>query len=206
MLAISVIGFLVLLCIGRNLVLGTLAWKDRIKAKQIRNKERTRRQFSEARNSLVELAIARDIDIRSMSFRFFYHINTAFIRRPDQYRAISKLLVSLFLNQHDSSSGEELLAESKSWSPAVKSVVRATADALGYVVIDYSATLRFMFRLEKRLDPKSTPFHMLSNVRQSMIKRQESIAEIAEAREAMYQMADNPMTILSKSSRSLAHV
>src|SRR5437588_7394466 len=101
MFALSVIAFLILLCIGRNLILGTLAWKDRARAKQTRNKERTRRQFSEARIALVELALARDIDIRSMSFRFFYHINTAFIRRPDQYRAISKLLVSLFLNQHE---------------------------------------------------------------------------------------------------------
>lgn len=206
MRAASIILLLAIAVIVKNLVLGTWAAKDRSRIRHYRNKERTRRQFAEARNALTELALTRDTDVNSMSFRFFYYINTAFMRRPDQYREISGVLVALFLNQHNSSSSEELLAESRMWSPGFKAVVRKTADALGYVVIDYSWWRRFMFKLEKRLDPGSTPFRMLSKWRRSLEEKETPINEISLSRRAMYKMADNPLSILSGSQdRSLAH-
>src|SRR5205809_425605 len=104
--ALSFIVLVALLGAAKNIALGICASIENRRARQIRNKERTRRQFAEARNALMNLVIASDVDVNSMSFRFFYYINTAFMRRPDQYRQISRILVSLFLNQHDSSSGE----------------------------------------------------------------------------------------------------
>ena len=190
--AISLIVLVVLLWAARNIALGICASIENRRARQTRNKERTRRQFAEARNALMNLAIAKDVDVNSLSFRFFYYINTAFMRRPDQYREISIVLVNLFLNQHDSSSGEELLAESRHWSPSFKSVVRLTAGALGYVVLDYSWSVRLMFRLEKRMDPESTPFRMLKRIAEH---KEKPIVEIQETQAAMYRLADNPLSI-----------
>jgi hypothetical protein len=192
---VSFIVLVILLCMIRNIIIGTWAWRDRTKARHERNKERTRRQFAEARNALMELVIAGEVDVSSMSFRFFYYINTSFMRRPDQYRDISGILFSLFLNQHDSSSGEELLAESKTWSLGFKSVVRETANALGYVVVDYSPFMRFVYSLERKFNAKSTPFQMLNKMRATMVENEKPIAEISQARQAMYRMADNPLAL-----------
>src|SRR5262249_16131570 len=129
-----------------------------------------------------------------------------FMRSPDQYREISGLLVSLFLNHHDSSPSEELLAESKHWTPSFKAVVRSTADALGYVVIDYSWSMWLIFRMEKWLDSRSTPFGMLNELGSSIPKKERPIVEISQSRRAMYQMANNPLSIITTPSpRPLAH-
>ena len=206
-IAISVLVLLALALIVRNLILGIWAFVDHRRIKHSRNKERTRRQFAESRNALVELAMAREVDVKSRSFQLFYHINTAFMRRPDQYREISGLLVRLFLDHHNSSPAEELLAESKNWSPGFKAVVRSTADALGYVVLDYSWFIRLMFRLEKLFDSNSTPFRMLSEFRTSIEEKEKPIIEISQSRRAMYQMADNPLSVITTPSpRPLAHV
>jgi len=159
--------------------------------------ERTRRQFAEARNMLMKLVMHRAVDVDSTSFKFFYYINTAFMRRPDQYQDVCGVLVSLFLHQENSSSGDELLAESKTWSEGFKAVVRETANALGYVVIDYSWLMRLAFKLGRK---EASPFHMLSSVRAQIVAREERIAEIAEARKAMYKMAE-----MRPSTGSLAH-
>ena len=199
MTAAAILLLVASLWIAKNFVLGVWTYVDFTRLRQVRNKDRTRRQFAEARNALMELAIAKDVEVDSLSFRFFYHIITAFMRCPDQYREVSGVLVTLFLNQHHSSSGEKLLAESRTWTPGFRAVVRQTADALEYVVVDYSWVVRFMFRVERKLHPGSTPFVMLHRMRTNLQNKEKPIIVIASSRASMYRMADNPLSLVPAS-------
>jgi hypothetical protein len=137
------------------------------------------------------MATERAADPDSLSFQCFYYINTAFMRNPEQYREISRDLVKLFLDQHQSSSGEELWAESKEWSPAFKECVKLTANALGYLVLDYSWSIRWAFKIERKLNPTSTsPFHFMRRMSTTLEEKEkeEPIIKIRETQRAMYQM------------------
>lgn len=189
MTAISILALIFVLWAIREVVIGVLAWLDSRKIRHERNSERTRRQFAEARNRLVKLAVDRRVDVNSASFKYFYQINTAFMRRPDQYREISAAVAYSFLKpDSDSPSDEELLREAKDWSPEFKKVVRATADAMGYLLLDYSFFLRLMFRMEKKHDPHSHPFKMMRRFA-AKVEKEKPVIQIRQTQRAMYTMA-----------------
>ena len=110
------------------------------------------------------------------------------MRRPDQYREISAAVAYLFMKIPDSPPSHELLDESKNWSPEFKQVVRGTADAMGYLLLDYSLFIRMMFYSEKRHEPDSTPLRMLRKLAEK-VERQKPVIQIRQTQKAMYSMA-----------------
>jgi hypothetical protein len=182
------IVILVVIWIGRELIVGLYIWRGRRRFRNELRVEQAQCQFAIARNKLMSLAVNKEIDVNTRSFKSFYRVNTAFMRRPDQYREIAAMLVHMFLNIHDSSSGEELLAESKNWSPAFREVVRNTADAMETLILNYSLLVRKMFWLEKKLDANSTPSRMLKRIA-TKAEKEKAIANIRQTRNAMYKMA-----------------
>lgn len=188
MSVVTFIAIIALIWTGRELIVGIFIWRSRHIFRNELRKERAEGQFAIARNKLMNLALASEIDVNTISFKSFYSINTAFMRRPDQYSEMTAALVHLFLNVHDSSQGEELQAESKRWSPAFREVVKDTADAMDYLVLDYSWIIRWMFRLEKRHNPDSTPLRMLKRLAYS-VEKEQPIADIRQTQNAMYRMA-----------------
>ncbi len=187
-MALSIIALVLVLWAIRELIVGTWAWIDTRKVRHERNVERTRRQFAEARNHLFRLMLEHKVNVDSVSFKHFYQINTAFMRRPDQYREISAAVAYLFLKMPDSPPSQEMLDESKDWSPEFKQVVRATADAMGYLLLDYSLFIRLMFYSEKRHDPDSTPVRMLRKLA-AKVERERPVVQIRQTQKAMYSMA-----------------
>lgn len=189
MIAVSFICLVVVLWTGKELIIGIWAWVDYRKLKHTRNTERTRRQFAEARNELMRAAIEKQVDFNSMSFQYFYRLNTAFMRRPDQYREIMAAIAHSVLNPQDSKTGEEVITESSNWSPEFKRIVKTTADAMGYLLLDYSLFLRIAFRLEKRFNPESTPILMLRGWAEKFIEKEPPLADIRHTQNAMYRLA-----------------
>lgn len=174
----------------RELVVGIVVMRSRRKYRHDYRVERTQSHFAAARNELMRLAVAGEVDVNTKSFQRFYYLNTAIMRRPDQYVELSRAMVGAFLSRKGDAD-EQLSIESKSWSPAFREVVKATANAMNYIILDYSRLMRFMFRLEKLKDPESNPHRMLSRAAK-MIENKEkekTLSQIRRTQTVMYTMA-----------------
>lgn len=141
---------LILILMGwalREVVLGIVVFRQR---KSIRHKWRvecTQRQFAEARNKLMEAALAGELDSNSATFQFFYWLNTRMMRRPDEYEQISALLRETVLSWTRGSNESDLARETRDWSDSTRGAVTLTAFAIHMLVIDYSLMLRSFMRL-----------------------------------------------------------
>jgi hypothetical protein len=187
--AITLIVVIAVLWATRDLIIGFYVWLSRRKYRHEYRTERTQSHFAVARNDLMRLAIAGEVDVNSTSFRRIYSLNTVLMRRPDQYPEFSQAITYMFVSNHNAEPDEELERESKEWSPAFRQVVRATAHAMDYIVLDYSWLMRQMFRLEKKLDPDLTPKGMLSRISKRAKEKEKSISEIRRTQKVMYKMA-----------------
>lgn len=190
MSAITFIVIVGILWAVRELVVGIVVRRSRRKYRHEYRVERTQSHFAAARNELMRLAVAGEVDVNSRSFQRFYYVNTAIMRRPDQYAEISHAMVTAVLTRQGEPD-EQLSRESKNWSPAFREVVKATAHAMDYIILDYSRLVRFMFRLEKIKDPESNPHRMLTGIAK-MIENEEkerTLAQIRRTQSVMYTMA-----------------
>lgn len=187
--AITLIVVIAVLWAVRDLIIGFYVWLSRRKYRHEYRTERTQSHFAAARNDLMRLAIAGEVNVNSTSFKRIYSLNTALMRRPDQYPEFSQAITYMFVSNHNAEPDEELERESKEWSPAFKQVVRATARAMDYIVLDYSWLMRLMFRLEKKQDPELTPKGMLSRISKRAKEKEKSISEIRRTQKVMYKMA-----------------
>jgi len=156
MYGLSVLLLAALLWILRELIVGTQTWWRRFDTRYRKRVEETQRHFAEARNQLMEAAIGGNIDVDSEAFKLFYGINTAFMRRPDQYEEISKALTTISVLDEDPESAEAMRVEVEDLSPEALDALRRTGDALGHLVIDYSFLLKNAYRLMKRSNPDLT--------------------------------------------------
>jgi len=187
--AITLIVVIAVLWAARDLIIGFYVWHSRQKYRHEYRTERTQSHFAVARNDLMRLAIAGEVNVNSTSFRRIYSLNTALMRRPDQYPEFSQAITFMFVSNHNAEPDEELERESKQWSPAFRQVVKATAHAMDYIILDYSWIMRQMFRLEKRLYPDATPKRMLGRISKAIEEKERSISEIRRTQKVMYRMA-----------------
>jgi hypothetical protein len=189
--AITFIVIIGVLWAVRELAVGIVVRRSRRKYRHEYRVERTQSHFAAARNELMRLAVAGEVDVNSRSFQRFYYVNTAIMRRPDQYSEISRAMVGAFLSRQGDEPDEQLSRESKNWSPAFRDAVKATAHAMDYIILDYSRLVRFMFWLERLEDPESNPHRMLSRVAR-MIENKEkekTLSQIRRTQKVMYTMA-----------------
>lgn len=188
MSAITLIVVIAVLWAIRELVVGIVVMRSRRKYKHEYRTERTQSHFAEARNKLMRLAIDGEVDVNSESFRRFYCFNTTLMRRPDQYPELSHAITHVFLTESGNSHDSTLDQESKHWTPAFKRVVVMTANAMDYIVLDYSWIVRLIFRFEKRKHPHLTPVRMLKRIAQNL-EKEKPISEIRRTQKEMYRMA-----------------
>jgi len=67
-------------------------------------REMARRHWAESRNLLVDLARSGQLSLHSNTFRSFYAVQTAVLRRPDEYTELSKAIAGVFLKTPDGDS------------------------------------------------------------------------------------------------------
>lgn len=177
----------------REAIVGYLVERQNRKLRQLIRTERTQQQFAEARNDLMRLALSGGIDTQSSTFRTLYHMNTAVMRRPDVYPEISAGLFKVVLHTAAMESTSPVEEESATWSPAVKDVVKKTADAMNYIILEYSRLFRFIYRVERMKDPTVTPFVLLvriaKRIQEKKEKRDPILCEIRETQRKMYRMS-----------------
>src|SRR5215469_9375245 len=137
---ITIVTFVVIMMVAwtiRELVVAALVRRRRREIQHVLRQEVTRRYFAEARTELMDLLFEGEIDPNSVTFTRFYHLNTAFMRSPDEYSKLAHALcVALFTSTNRAAGLSE---ESKTWSPSVKKMVFTTAKALDNLIFEYSA-------------------------------------------------------------------
>jgi hypothetical protein len=144
------LGFIAVLWIVRELILGLWAWRKARRFDHVLKVERTRGQFAVVRNRLSGLAAHGKIKPDSATYERLYLLNTVFMRSPDRYPELGKALRQAIFGSQPVRPNAELLQESKSWSPEVRDLVRQTADAMQQVLIDYSWFFRLYFHAASR--------------------------------------------------------
>ena len=175
----------------REIVVGLFVWLSRRRVRQSLRVERTQSQFADARNELMRLVHNGNIDTHSVTFGFFYSINTLIMRRPDEYREISAALRATFLNPSTSERNNALQEESKHWTKEIKNAVQLTAKAMDYIILEYSWPLRCLYRIRKRTDPTLTPRRWLSGIARRIEETQEKkpvVLEIRQTQEKMHNL------------------
>ena len=187
--AVTLIVVIAVLWVLRELIVGYYVRRSRRKYREEYRTERAQSHFAAARNDLMRLAIAGEIDVDSASFRRFYFINTALMRRPDQYPQFSQAITRMILDSRGLEPDEELVRESKRWTREFRAVVTATANALDYILLDYSRLVRLMFRMEKIQDPESNPSRMLTKLAKKLEEKERTISDIRRTQKAMHRMA-----------------
>lgn len=189
MIALTLLVLIGLLWGVMEFIYGTILWYQRRKIRHNRRVEITQRHFAVARNELMRLALTGEVDVNSESFRRFYFLNTAMMRRPDQYQQFSYAITHMFLSDKGTEPSDELQRERKNWSPAFREAVKATASALDYIVLDYFWPIRVMYWLDRKQHPESTPIRMLSRTAERLEKKEKTVSEIRRTQKAMYMMA-----------------
>ena len=145
----------------REVIVGSLVWRRRRRIRQSIRVECTQRHFAEARNEIMRLARTGKVDMNSVTFGSLYSINTMIMRRPDQYQEISTWLMAMFLNPDRPERNELLVEESRHWTGEIKEVVRLTAAAMDYIILEYSRLFRILYWIERQGNPGATVVGML---------------------------------------------
>jgi len=169
----------------KEIIVGILTWRH---TRQLRHKlrvERTLQLFAEARNQLTKLALEEKIDANSKVFQQLYIMTTYIMRRPDAYPQISLMLQYSFSQENESEKDLSWYDESKTWSPEVKEVVKASADALGSLILNYSFLVRWIYRVEKRSNPTASPRRILSILSP---EKDAVVKEIRQTQNEMYRL------------------
>ena len=169
----------------------------RRKRKEITHKFRvecTQRHFAEARNQLMQLVIEGKLAANSDTFKNLYGLHTGIMRRPDYYPEISHVLAYNFLKGHDGEVNDGILRECKQWTPEIKQVVIATADAMSYLITNHSFLFRALYWFEKKLHPNATPTTLMQKLtlraEKVPVKKDPVVKEIRRTQVAMYQLAE----------------
>ena len=107
--------------------------------------ETTRAYLANLRIDLLNLVTTGQLDPNSDTFQMLYLVHTFILRRPDQYRELSKLFANTILSDKTPISISSLSRESKTWTPEVSDVVKRTARGLQLVIIYFSPLQTFAF-------------------------------------------------------------
>lgn len=184
---------LALLWVIRELAIGGIVWYQRLRLRQLLRVETTRRYFAEARNQLVHLALQGEIDVNSATFQSFYLLQTRVMRRPEQYRQLSAIVLATLLRPASTQTDSPLRREAATWGPTVKEVVKATADAFQHLLFQHSRPLRILAQLESRFRALTFLVYVLrlcqKTIQQAEEKKRPEMAEIREAQRCIYALA-----------------
>lgn len=202
MIGLSVLLLVVGLWALKELIVAFIAWRKTHSIEQERRVEVTQRHFAEARNALMRAALDGEIDVDSYTFKLFYFLNTALMRRPDQYDEISDALAKvLILDDSSTEISNEVRKEASDLSQEAAEAIKKTGDAMGYLVIDYSFLLRNAFRLLKKSRPEVSRWRMIREVAESARpdKKSDMEEKVERAQKNIYDLI--PTSSLSGKSK-----
>src|SRR5437016_7860357 len=87
------------------------------------------------------------------------------MRRVDQYPLIGAYIFATSIDIKEDSQEPNIKSvikdESRNWSLEIKNVAKMTADAMNFLLIDYSILTRAIYFIYRINDPKLTPIDML---------------------------------------------
>ncbi|MFA7327814.1 MAG: hypothetical protein WC121_14190 [Candidatus Kapaibacterium sp.] len=144
------------------------AARETKKAKHKIRLTKTVSMFASARNNLLKLVYENKIDPNSVFFKSVYHMNTAFMRRPEQYLQISKELLSSFGTQNNNPNVEKssILVDFDKNSENYEAVLRVYAEfmnAVSHIAIEYSLPLRILMKISIGKDDELKHLNFLYN-------------------------------------------
>ena len=160
-----------LLWVAREVFVSIASLRSRIRYEHLRKIEQTQGNFAEVRNELMRLAVSGEANARTDTFREIYQLNTAFMRRPDEYVDMSNALRRFMMSNEETPSGKTAIErESGQIDDATKKVALMTADALSHIVVDYSFILRNGYRYIRRSDPGLTKTEFVREISRDLRK------------------------------------
>ncbi len=187
-LTITILGFLAFLLIIKEAAIGFMAWRRFRAARYARRCEVTQRHFGEARNVLMRAVVAGDLSPDTYLFRVLYFINTAFIRRPDEYPALSAQIRNITTWESTTGLGDKMAQEAGAISIQGKRAIEATVQALDHIVIDYSFLWRSISRVLRRSDPHFSIMVFMMMIRETK-KKEQYKADIQETKRQLHRLA-----------------
>lgn len=150
MYGLTLLAVAIVLWSVRELAVGIMTRLRRRKIKRELRINETQRNFAEARLALLKYALSGQIDVDGDIFRTTYGINTAFMRRPDQYAEISRGLASI-VKENELRHNETSQTGTEEITEEAKGAVQATADAVGHLIFTHhSALVRFLYKQWKQ--------------------------------------------------------
>lgn len=144
---------LALACLLGVIVRSVIRVRARLRA------ERVRSAFAEARNDLVLLTITGELAPESATFRMLYFLNTAVMRRDDQYDAMWPAFLQSLRAVNDETHVNPMRAESREWTPGVASAAIRACQAMEVMLVEHSLILRAVFRLTGGMLPYMAAVH-----------------------------------------------
>lgn len=115
--------------------------------------ERVRSAFAEARNEVVRLAATGALSPDSATFQTLYFVNTAVMRRDDQYDQMWPAFLGSISTVNDPERIRPIQAEARTWSEPVAAAAFKSSQAIEIMLVEHSLLMRGVFRLTGGLLP-----------------------------------------------------
>lgn len=165
--------------------------------RDIRYRSLTQKEFGLARHQLLKLAGEKELESDSITFLFFYMLDTKVMRNPDKYKELAKIMREGLFNSSavkKSNVSDFLDKESANWSPEVKEMVVTNISAINSLMILHSPLLRIVFGIarillplvKKRIHKELGLFDFTSNI---VAKHNPAIRSFIESKEELQHLA-----------------
>ncbi len=181
---------LIVLAIGQ-LLLAFLKKRKGSELKRMARVQETQNQFALARKKLIQHACEGKIDPNEEAFRFLYQTNTMFMRRPDQYEQLSRVVQEGAIagtKEHRSKKAEKASAKNK-MSDELREVYQLTGEAIGHIAIEHSKFLRFFLggitKSLKSLDKNRGHSYVFGKLIKSYLEEEEKRMKADENKEKL---------------------
>ncbi len=112
----------------------------------------TQLDFGIARHHLLTLVAEEKLASDSITFLFFYMLNTGVMRRPDRYKEIAKMMRESLLTENSGKDTEVIKAlstESRNWTPQIEEMVDLNISAMDSLMVKHSPVLRLFYTIAK---------------------------------------------------------
>src|SRR5688572_750129 len=100
--------------------------------------EQIREYFAKLRIDTLNLARDEKLDINSYTFKLLYVMQTFVLRRPDEYKKLSKHFADSFLFKSGTTAPPEwMITEAATWSAEAREIVIRTGEGLMLLVTKF---------------------------------------------------------------------
>jgi hypothetical protein len=153
MTELNALAFITLIAILFSLYQIAAIWLNVREIRRLRNIRyytQTQLEFGVARHELLMLVGEEELASDSITFLFFYLLDTKVMRHPDRYEEIAKMMRESLISSGDIKESEVskcLMMESQQWSPRVKEMVDSTISAMNFLMVMHSPSFRLIYTI-----------------------------------------------------------